>query len=692
MKPPSTGPQQVPPLKQHQPFGMMPPDQEYATFNVMPNMTMPESVSLYTDSPDKRMSLPTSQPLMAGPPMNPQPMYAPFDLNYPQFEQENFQMPMPMPENFADFPDPSHMRRAPLKRSYSESIATNDRPFKKAKAEQVIDEEYIEIPQPEDMPPVEDNGLKPPYSYAHMIGMAILRAPGRKLTLANIYDWIATTFKFYRDDPKTGWHNSIRHNLSLNKAFIKQERPKSDAGKGCYWVIQPGMEASFFKEKPRKNNSNANNLPMQQSFSSQPTLQAMAQPVAEAIQPRPWVVQSQPALPSEPISDHVPPRPQTAPALPELSSDATLPASDPALNEDELIPSKEIPELAPPSMGPPPSSPPIINSSPPVASHHVRTRSSPTHIAQPGSKRRGMKPITGMDDSGYFSSIESSARASRHRGVMPTSELGFENLKTKRGRAELEIARIRSSSHDVTPSNVRFKNVPVEPVRSSSPEQESPAKDPTTPSVVFKKPQLPPQSVSPNTQLRRHREAMQQMIGSPVKQDDVFGNFEIYSPTFKLGTPYGMTSFDDSFLYEFTNPTTPIASSPTKATPTKRSAQRSSYSGVLSDVTKRVNGKLNSKTPSKISNNITFKAPAGASFPGSPLKKSMSTKHDELFNDENENALFDFNSFPDENSEDGEELDISKGFSKIGSGSSLMLGKPLGGLKPPLARSQTTRF
>lgn len=662
---------------------------------MMPNMSMPESVALYTDSPDKRMTLPSSQPLMPAPPMASQPMYGSFDLGYPHFEQENFSMPMPIPDNFADFPDPSHMRRGPLKRSYSESVTTNDRPFKKSKGDQGLDEDLIEVPQPEDMPPVEDNGLKPPYSYAHMIGMAILRAPGRKLTLANIYEWIATTFKFYRDDPKTGWHNSIRHNLSLNKAFIKQERPKSDAGKGCYWVIQPGMEAGFFKEKPRKSNGASNNLPMQQSFSSQPTLQAMAAPLAEAIQPRPWMVHSQPVLPTDPVSDHVPQRPQTAPALPELSSDATLPASDPALNEDENSPSKGVPDLAPPSMGPPPSSPPVINSSPPVAPHHLRSRSSPAHIARPTSKQRNMKSINGMNDSGYYSSIESSARASRHRGVMPTSELGFENPRSKRGRAELEIARIRSSSHDITPSGVRFKNVPVDPVRSSSPVQDSPRRIPTTPSVIFKKPQLPPQSVSPNTQLRRHREAMQQMIGSPVKQDDVFGgNFELYSPTFKMGTPYAMTSFDDSFLYEFTNPMTPIASSPIKPVPVKRSIQRPNNAGILSDVTKLVNGKFNSKTPSKIPNNITFKAPNGASFSGSPLKKSINTKNIELFQDENEDALFDFGSFPDENSEEGEELDISKGFSKIGSGNagSLMLAKPLGGLKPPLARSHTSRF
>ena len=280
---------------------------------------------------------------------------------------------------------------------------------------------------------------------------------------------------------------------------------------------------------------------------------------------------------------------------------------------------------------------------------------------------------------------------------MPTSELGFVPKK-RHGRAEEEIARIRSSSHDITPSSRRFRNAVTDGARSSSPTRQSPGKVPATPPVIFKKPYLPPQSISPNSQLRRHREAMQQFIGSPFKADDVFGgDLDTYSPAFKLGTPSFSASFDESFLYDFTQPLTPLGSSPTKpAISARPSVRRSNTSaGVLSDATKRANGILQSKTPSKIPGNVTLKAPTSVGYTGSPLKKSISTKHAEYYQDENDNALFDFGSFPDENSEDGEELDISKGFSKIGSGnagSSLHFGKSLGGLRPALARSSSTRF
>ncbi|XP_018416907.1 PREDICTED: forkhead box protein J1.2-like [Nanorana parkeri] len=86
--------------------------------------------------------------------------------------------------------------------------------------------------------------VKPPYSYASLICMAMEASQQRKLTLSAIYSWITQNFCYYRHaDPS--WQNSIRHNLSLNKCFMKVPRGKDEPGKGGFWQMDPRYADMF---------------------------------------------------------------------------------------------------------------------------------------------------------------------------------------------------------------------------------------------------------------------------------------------------------------------------------------------------------------------------------------------------------------------------------------------------------------
>lgn len=98
---------------------------------------------------------------------------------------------------------------------------------------------------------------RPPYSYSSMITQAIASSSEGRMTLREIYTWISSNFSGYpmSGPDSQGWQNTVRHNLSLGKIFIKKARTAQDIydscssgnpsqsqaarGKGGWWTLHP---------------------------------------------------------------------------------------------------------------------------------------------------------------------------------------------------------------------------------------------------------------------------------------------------------------------------------------------------------------------------------------------------------------------------------------------------------------------
>uniref|UniRef100_A0A8D9EKA8 Forkhead box protein K2 n=1 Tax=Cacopsylla melanoneura TaxID=428564 RepID=A0A8D9EKA8_9HEMI len=98
---------------------------------------------------------------------------------------------------------------------------------------------------------ISQDDSKPPYSYAQLIVQAVASAHDKQLTLSGIYSYITKNYPYYRTADK-GWQNSIRHNLSLNRYFIKVPRSQEEPGKGSFWRIDPSSEHKLIEQAFRR--------------------------------------------------------------------------------------------------------------------------------------------------------------------------------------------------------------------------------------------------------------------------------------------------------------------------------------------------------------------------------------------------------------------------------------------------------
>ncbi|GAA5920558.1 hypothetical protein JCM1841_005728 [Sporobolomyces salmonicolor] len=98
--------------------------------------------------------------------------------------------------------------------------------------------------KPPDAAPADNPMAKPPYTYASLIAQAVSGAENKKLTLNGIYDWITARWPYFRDN-QNGWQNSIRHNLTPARGFLKVPRRSDEPGKGAFWTIDPAQLGNF---------------------------------------------------------------------------------------------------------------------------------------------------------------------------------------------------------------------------------------------------------------------------------------------------------------------------------------------------------------------------------------------------------------------------------------------------------------
>ncbi|XP_077355915.1 forkhead box protein M1 isoform X4 [Festucalex cinctus] len=147
--------------------------------------------------------------------------------------------------------------------------------------------------------PKDATSAKPPFSYMTMLQFAINSSKDGHMTLKQIYEWLQHHFDFFRDEKRRGWKNSVRHNLSMHKMFL---RKMTSDRKVSFWTIRPEANRGLTLDQVYTPGCNPVAAPFARPVPSTPCQQTL--PVAKK-SPIGSAKQMKPLLP-RPLSNLVP--------------------------------------------------------------------------------------------------------------------------------------------------------------------------------------------------------------------------------------------------------------------------------------------------------------------------------------------------------------------------------------------------
>ncbi|XP_036390553.1 forkhead box protein M1-like [Megalops cyprinoides] len=141
-------------------------------------------------------------------------------------------------------------------------------------------------------PPTGNPVKRPQHSYTELIKLALLSAPGRRLTLQQIYSWVEDHFPYYKYHAKPGWRNSIRHSLSTQDIFVREA---AGSGRNSYWMMKPCPQSNILLSLERPKNVTSSDMVAKKDFGKKKMLPLLPRSVLHCLVPVSVVI-STPAI------------------------------------------------------------------------------------------------------------------------------------------------------------------------------------------------------------------------------------------------------------------------------------------------------------------------------------------------------------------------------------------------------------